>query len=337
MPPLSEESLQHIFLQLRLGEEIVSTMSRRDGQVKTDRLTLRNLALASKTFNRLTQPILYQTFMYEDVDDSHSLAVLLRTFARKPQLARYTNEACMSVPNEELECSHYLIRNPALQTCLTDTGRYNNLSTELHQRVFTGLEAGSQGAACALLLRLCVNLTKLEVKVSPGASGPYGLAIDLVQCLGLGYENATPSTPAAAEEYQGLGFGHPLQRLRFLHLKCADWDKMSDCGRLSPFLRFPSLETVDGTWMFAWSGSDFAGATSSSLRRLRLKDSVVDGHGATALLRARPALEELCIHWSYSFSGSNGHFFYTAKNTQLYQPIGEALRQYGTFLKNLGS
>lgn len=304
MADLPEEILMHIFWQLRLEQRIQPSRSP-DVENELKKQTLRSLALASKLFHRLVQPIIFRTLTFSSWDKK-ALALVLRTFHPQPQLLEYPVEIATSLTDDD-EFDEWSTE-PSHTEIVSDFAETN----ELPDQVVLDFEYGSCGVSTALLLCICTNVASLEIEVSQDSWSDSKL-------------------------YTVLGPWNDIMlgRVRILKMVCANQDEMTDLGDHAVFLRLPALEEVYGRWLMCYPGSDFQGITSLSLRRIDLDDTTTDGPGLGKLLQACPCLGSLALHWIFGFSGTNGHVFITSKQVELYRPIGDALRAHGRSLTTL--
>ena len=328
MDRLPEEVWERIIFQLRLERQIPKEEHEK-ADFKLKRQTLRSLALTSKTLRRLTQPILHRTFSLGG-SDSTSICLLLRTLTEQPVLRRYAIEIYVGEYDER---GDNILIEDSFQTALANAINGLALPSLAHDALSAFISTFLYDAAITLIICLCANVSTLEIDIS-GQPGFRNTSHGVVSESICKERFDQDSQKDDRRDWNDKGKpARPFSNLRKLKAGCIDGDMMSDASDLTGFLQLPNIEELQGHWLTCFDGFD--SPMSSSIKRIELKDTIIDGPGLGKLLQACPGVTDLSIRWSFSFNGGGGRRLITSKQFHFYQPVGEALRAYGKGLDNL--
>lgn len=313
MAQLPEELLSHICSYLRITDA-----SWNAGKKQTNLATLASISLASKAFNRVARPHLWHTLDIGPHVQNGYWRRLVSSVLQRPDTARlvqYLHTHSWEFRWVSAPPGYHGERlRAALEPQLQSTIDGLPCSPEFKQNLQTGMEEGWEDADYALLLWLCTNLKKWEL------DSPHPVEESLV--FAAIREAVADQTLVSSEQTP-----RPLQHVREIKIEHGDTENSTDLGNISDVLRLPALDTFRGRMLSCdHDTTSFPQSLRSSIKRLFLDFSLIDGNGLRTLLTACSDLETLSIQWGSSIVGP-------ARIE--YDRMGQALRQYGRKLKTL--
>ncbi|KAK5713883.1 hypothetical protein LTR17_017382 [Elasticomyces elasticus] len=314
MALLPEELLDHIFSNLRISAK---GYSRNEDGVNL--ATMSNVSLVNRTCYRIVRPHLYHTLIWEDSRYSGRATNFLRTCLQHQGTGSLVQALCVEswslvVSNEGDNAHLERVLEEVRQGLLAAVDTFG-LSTDIQQRLLSQLAYGVEDARLALLLLLAPNVQYLEISAS---SGVYRSLVMSVLRLGRVCRDLGSSTHA---------FVRPLQRLAEVKITHSDREGCLNIDDLLPLMQLPMLDILRGNMIACNSQSTHhLSPHSSSLKKIYLDWSLLDGVGLERLLAACPELETLSMHWAPATAGIPAF-----KNPSL----GRALRSNGSRLTNL--
>ncbi|KAK4539937.1 hypothetical protein LTR36_009979 [Oleoguttula mirabilis] len=324
-----EEVLQTIFENLRVTA-YMSGSTRGLGHREQVRI-LQSISLADKTFNRIVQPIIYRRLTFSiciypaGTRGTRYMQHLLNVFAERPETARLVAEIVVEdCPPAEDEGTYALGRATIDKLVAVAEGLALPLS--LRQRLQSGLAQGLHDAGLALLLCMCTGLEVLGLTTSHEFK--HTLTSTTIAVLANVDQPPHLSGSAGMHDKRAVSDIRPLQRLREVgaYYVRDDDEGSTDIGLLFPLLQLPAMDLFTGSVLSCRKDSDFASVTTSTLKRLDLREVDMDASGLDKILTTCPLLEVLSVDWGTSCYRDFGVRF---------EKTGDSLRMHSTALQRL--